>query len=64
MKWIIPHPGTLEVMEIKTFEEGMDHWFEGFNLPRKVLFPIGKIDVYEPFFISCFRVEQYLRRNR
>ena len=34
--WWVPHPGTLAWIRTATFEEALDKWFEGFNLPRLV----------------------------
>jgi DNA-binding phage protein len=34
--WWIPHPGTLQWQKCESFEQAMDKWFEGFNLPRLV----------------------------
>ncbi len=36
VEWKIPHPGTLKPIIIDSFEEGMDKYFEGFNLPVKI----------------------------
>lgn len=35
--WAIPHPGTGELQLCATFEECMKKWFEGYNIPRKVI---------------------------
>lgn len=32
-KWTIPHPGTGQPVECATFEEAMDKYFEGYNIP-------------------------------
>jgi hypothetical protein len=55
----IPHPGTLEKIRCATFEEAMDKWFEGFNIP--VLFVDGKP---ESFSAACKRVEKYYGNPR
>lgn len=35
--WEIQHPGTLEKVKCATFNEAMDKWFEGFNIPVLVV---------------------------
>ena len=52
--WEIPHPGTLEKLKCATFNEAMDKWFEGFNIP--VLVVDG---VREDFSKACERVKRY-----
>ena len=52
--WEIPHPGTLEKVKCATFNEAMDKWFEGFNIP--VLVVNG---VCEDFSKACDRVRSY-----
>ena len=52
--WEIPHPGTLEKLKCATFNEAMDKWFEGFNIP--VLVVDG---VREDFSKACDRVRRY-----
>jgi hypothetical protein len=52
--WEIPHPGTLEKIKCATFNEAMDKWFEGFNIP--VLLVDG---VREDFSKACERVRRY-----
>lgn len=52
--WEIPHPGTLEKIKCATFNEAMDKWFEGFNIP--VLVVDG---VREDFSEACGRVSRY-----
>ncbi len=52
--WEIPHPGTLEKVKCATFNETMDKWFEGFNIP--VLVVDG---VREDFSKACDRVKRY-----
>lgn len=52
--WEIPHPGTLEKVKCATFNEAMDKWFEGFNIP--VLVVDG---VREDFSKACDRVKRY-----
>jgi hypothetical protein len=52
--WEIPHPGTLEKVKCATFQEAMDKWFEGFNIP--VLVVDG---VREDFSKACDRVTRY-----
>lgn len=49
-KWAIPHPGTGEWVYCESFEECMEKWFEGFNIPRKVY--------AEPFSESLKRVKK------
>ena len=34
--WWILHPGTAVWTQCESFEQAMDKWFEGFNLPRLV----------------------------
>lgn len=52
--WEIPHPGTLETLKCATFNEAMDKWFEGFNIP--VLVVDG---VREDFSKACDRIKRY-----
>ena len=52
--WEIQHPGTLEKVKCATFNEAMDKWFEGFNIP--VLVVDG---VREDFLKACDRVRRY-----
>lgn len=55
--WVIPHPGSLEPVECASFEEAMERWFEGFNIPRRRL-PDGTL---ESFDVGYARVGRYLR---
>lgn len=50
----IPHPGTLEKIRCATFDEAMNKWFEGFNIP--VLVVDGN---REDFSKSIERVKNY-----
>lgn len=52
--YVIRHPGTGEPQTCDTFEEAMDKWFEGYNLPRLVV--DGKM---EEFSDSYARVKAY-----
>jgi hypothetical protein len=54
----IPHPGTLEKVTCATFQEAMDKWFEGFNIPVCVV-----DGVREDFRQACDRVSAYYRKN-
>lgn len=36
-KWTIRHPGEGYDIECPSFEWAMDKWFEGFNVPYKVI---------------------------
>ena len=51
--WIIRHPGGLGMVECESFEECL-RWYEGFNLPRKMI--DGES---EPFADSNERMKQY-----
>jgi len=57
VKWIIPHPGTLEAIDVESFEVAMSKWYEGFNVPRMVL-----DGVVEDFSVSHARLMAY-RKN-
>ena len=52
--WEIVHPGTLEKIRCTTFDEAMNEWFEGFNIPILVV-----DGVPEDFSKSYNRVVQY-----
>jgi len=52
--WEIPHPGTQEKVKCATFNEAMEKWFEGFNIP--VLVVDG---VREDFSKAFDRVKRY-----
>jgi hypothetical protein len=56
-QWFIPHPGTLQHVECTSFENAMQKWFEGFNIPS--LSVDGK---KEDFKDSIARVDAYLKR--
>ena len=53
--WYIGHPGTAELLQVNSFDEAMNVWFEGFNLPFQV-----SGGVQEPFAVSYSRVQQHL----
>ena len=60
ISWEIRHPGdTQRIMTCKTFEDAMDAWFEGFNLPYKVT--NGK---RESFDSARSRVDMYYEQRR
>lgn len=52
--WEIPHPGTLEKLKCATFNEAMDKWFEGFNIPVLVVDGVS-----EDFSKARDRVRRY-----
>lgn len=58
-RFVIPHPGTGEWIKDLTFNEAMEKWFEGFNVPRMIM------DDGEPegFSVSCERVRDYFGRG-
>ena len=56
-EWIIRHPGTGEPEKCDTFEECMDKWFEGFNVP--FLYTNG---VRESFEDANKRVIEYFKQ--
>ena len=53
-RWLIGHPGTGEPLICNSFDEAMDKWFEGTNIPRKLI--DGKP---ESFKTAYDRVKQY-----
>jgi hypothetical protein len=55
LKWIIRHPGDNHIIECDAFEECMEKWFEGHNLPYLVI--NGKA---ENSNIAYQRVKNYL----
>ena len=57
-QWFIPHPGTLNHVECTSFENAMQKWFEGFNVPY--LMVDGQ---KEDFKVSIARVDAYLKRQ-
>lgn len=60
VKWLIRRPGESYHVTCSSFEEAMDKWFEGFNIPTKVV-----NGVPESFEDSHKRVEGYFKsRNR
>lgn len=58
-KWIISHPGDGEPITCASFEEAMEKWFEGFNIP--VLVVDGNT---ESFKVSYQRVQDYFESKR
>lgn len=52
--WVIPHPGTLAPMICTSFQSTMEQYYEGFNIPVRVI-----AGVREPFWSSCERVAEY-----
>jgi len=52
--WEIAHPGTGEKLRCTSFDEAMQQWFEGFNVP--VLITNG---IQEDFKTSYERVRDY-----
>lgn len=58
--WETPHPGNGKIIITSKFEEAMESWFEGFNLPRYVN-GAGERDDFETAY---HRVKKYLRRDR
>jgi hypothetical protein len=54
--WIMPHPGTGELISVDSFKIAMDKYFEGFNIPRQVIG--GRV---EPFEHSYDRVTEYYK---
>lgn len=52
-QWEIEHPYTGERMRCDTFEECMEKWFEGFNIPRLILDGLP-----EPFEVDIERVKK------
>lgn len=60
VKWLIRHPGRDYRIECASFDEAMDRWFEGFNVPMKIV-----NGVPESFEDSYRRVKDYFKsRNR
>lgn len=58
VEWIIRHPGTGEKITCESFEECMEKWFEGFNLP--FLYTGGE---RENFKTANKRVVKYIKDN-
>jgi hypothetical protein len=58
-QWFIQHPGDLnKIVRCTSFEQAMDKWFEGYNLP------FLEIDGRrEPFAVSNARVNAYYDRT-
>jgi hypothetical protein len=56
VEWRISHPGTGEPLTCASFDEAMDKWFEGFNVPYLVV----DCEV-EDAFDSLERVKRYFR---
>jgi hypothetical protein len=54
--WVIFHPGTGEKQFCDSFEECMETWFEGFNIPIKF--------EAEDFKTSHNRVKEYLNKEK
>lgn len=59
IEWLIRHPGGGHYISCSSFDEAMDKWFEGFNIPTKVV-----NDVPEPFEDSNRRVTEYFKNRR
>lgn len=58
--WIIPHPSVpAKPIECSTFEECMEKWFEGHNLPKKCI--DGKVEVSTR---SYNRVQRYILKHK
>ena len=57
VKWQIRHPGTGEPLIGETFEECMEKWFEGFNLPFQYTNGIR-----EDFETANNRVNDYFKK--
>lgn len=58
--WEMPHPGTGEIITCATFEEAMQKYFEGWNVPR-LRMQDGR---GEDFEIAYKRVDEYLQNKR
>ena len=56
VKWLIRHPGRAYRIECASFDEAMDEWFEGFNVPMKIV-----NGVPESFEDSYRRVKDYFK---
>jgi len=57
--WKIRHPGNNNmVMTCKSFKEAMDKWFEGFNIPYKVV--DGVKESHEESYV---RVQEELKKE-
>jgi hypothetical protein len=59
IQWNIRHPGTGETIICESFDEAMDKWFEGFNIPFKIT--NGKCEMFED---ANKRVEEYYKRQK
>lgn len=59
IRWIISHPGTADLRECTSFEECMEEWFEGFNIPYKI-----ENNVQEPFEQAHKRVSDYFAKKK
>lgn len=57
--WWISSPGTLLPIQLKSFEEGMERYFEGFNPPYLVA-----NGMVEPMQRSSARVSEYYQKKR
>lgn len=57
-EWRILCPETSVLLKMKTFEECMDKWFEGFNVPIK--YTDGEAESFEE---SNTRVKEYLDKG-
>lgn len=58
-RWIIRRPGSGSLVECVSFEEAMDKWFEGFNIPHLEI--DGNAEKFETAYA---RVEGYFKRGR
>ncbi len=57
--WMIRHPGNGSELYCETFEECMDKWFEGFNVPFKEV-----NGVREKIEDAMGRVSQYFGKRK
>lgn len=58
VRWVISHPGLSYLKECSSFEECMEKWFEGFNIPYKI-----ENNVQEPFELAHKRVAEWIAKK-
>ena len=58
-KWVIRHPGTGVPLTCNSFDECMDLWFEGFNIPFH-----HTNGIRESFDDANERVKEYYRQGQ
>lgn len=58
VKWVIRHPSQNHDIECASFEECMDKYFEGYNLPYQILH--GVRDTYN---VAYARVTEWMKKK-